>query len=81
MNLPLIDAEATGKNISRLRKENNLSVHELASILNFNTGNAIYKWQNGVSLPTLDNLVILASIFHVSIDDIIIVRGGITNEE
>ena len=32
-----------------------------------------YKWQNGVSMPTLDNLIVLAAIFNVAIDDIIVV--------
>ena len=74
MNLPHIDVEATGKNIHRLRKSNNLSVRELSNLLGFSTVQAIYKWQDGRCLPTLDNLVILSSVFHVSIDDIIIVK-------
>ena len=34
--------------------------------------NAIYKWQNGTALPTVDNLIALAALLHVRIDDILI---------
>lgn len=33
---------------------------------------AIYKWQHGLSLPSVDNLVILSELFHVPMDQIII---------
>lgn len=64
---------ATGMNITRLRKSAGLSVRDLADILGFATPQAVYKWQNGVAMPTLDNLVVLAAIFNVTMDQIIIV--------
>ena len=33
---------------------------------------AIYKWQNGTALPTVDNLIVLAALFDVLIDDILV---------
>ena len=33
---------------------------------------AIYRWQRGDALPSIDNLVILADLFGVQIDDIIV---------
>ena len=60
-------------NITRLRKSAGLSVRDLADILGFATPQAVYKWQNGVAMPTLDNLVVLAAIFNVTMDQIIIV--------
>lgn len=70
--LPTIDMIRTGRNIERLRKEAGLSVNELQRILGFATSQAIYKWQQGRSLPTLDNLVALAAVFRVRIDDILV---------
>lgn len=64
---------ATGMNITRLRKSAGLSVRDLADILGFATPQAVYKWQNGVAMPTLDNLVVLAAIFNVTMDQIIVV--------
>lgn len=71
--IPTINMAATGMNITRLRKSAGLSVRDLADILGFATPQAVYKWQNGVAMPTLDNLVVLAAIFNVTMDQIIIV--------
>lgn len=72
--IPTINMAATGMNITRLRKSAGLSVRDLADILGFATPQAVYKWQNGVAMPTLDNLVVLAAIFNVTMDQIIIVN-------
>lgn len=71
--LPIIDMVETGRNITRLRKQNGLSVKDLQDIFAFSTPNAIYKWQRGNAVPTLDNLVVLAAVFHVTVDDILAV--------
>lgn len=63
---------ATGMNISRLRKNAGLSVRDLQDIFGFSTPQAIYKWQRGLAMPTLDNIVVLAAVFGVAIDDIIV---------
>lgn len=72
--IPVIDMTATGINIARLRASAGLTVKGLQDILGFNTPQAIYKWQRGTALPTVDNLVILAAVFGVRLDDIIIFR-------
>ena len=71
--LPTIDTVGTGIRIMDLRKKAGLSVKDLQMMLGFATPNAIYKWQNGAAMPTLDNLIVLAAIFDVPIDDIIVV--------
>lgn len=38
----------------------------------YGTPQAIYKWQQGLALPTIDNLVALAALLGVTIDDIIV---------
>ena len=70
--IPVINMVATGQNITRLRKQAGLSVANLQQIFGFTTPQAIYKWQRGTALPTVDNLVVLAAIFGVKIDDILI---------
>ena len=69
--IPRIDMVNTGLNITRLRKANNLSVKEVQDVLGVNTPQALYKWERGLTLPTLDNLVILAELFNVSLEDIL----------
>ncbi len=73
VNFPTVNPEATGQNIVRLRKAAGLSVRDLQCILGFSTPQAIYKWQKGTAMPTIDNLVMLAMIFHVKMDDIVVV--------
>ena len=72
VNLPTIDMIRTGQNISRLRKQAGLSVKDLQDVFGFATPQAIYKWQQGVALPTIDNLVVLAAVLQVSLDDILV---------
>ena len=70
--IPVIDMTATGINIARLRANAGLKVKDLQDIFGFNTPQAIYKWQRGTALPTVDNLVVLAAVFGVRMDDIIV---------
>ena len=73
MNIwPVIDMAATGKNIMRMRQNAGLTVKDLQDIFGFSTPQAIYKWQRGTAMPTVDNLVVLAAVFNVTIDDILI---------
>ena len=72
VNLLTIDMIRTGQNIARLRKQAGLSVRDLQDIFGFATPQAIYKWQQGVALPTIDNLVVLAAVLQVRMDDILV---------
>ena len=71
-NLPIINMTMTGQNIARLRKNAGLTVQDMQDIFGFRTPQAIYKWQRGDALPTIDNLLILADIFQVPMDDILV---------
>lgn len=72
--IPTIDMVKTGQNIIQLRKEKGLSVKDIQDIFGFSTPQAIYKWQQGTALPSVDNLVILAVIFQVQVDDILVLN-------
>ena len=74
MQIPVIDLTATGRNIMTLREARGISVRDLQEIFGFGTPNAIYKWQHGTALPTVDNLVVLAAVFGVSVDEILVVN-------
>ena len=67
---------ATGINIMRLRDTAGLTVRDLQDIFGFNTPQAIYKWQRGTALPTVDNLAVLAALFRVKIDDILVFQDN-----
>ena len=72
---PVIDMTATGMNILRMRQSAGLTVKDLQDIFGFSTPQAIYKWQRGTAMPTVDNLVVLAAVFGVTIDDILVYGG------
>ena len=77
--IQVIDMSATGINIIRMRVNAGLTVKDLQDIFGFSTPQAIYKWQHGTALPTVDNLVVLAAVFGVKIDDILIFQDcGVT---
>ena len=69
---PVIDMTATGMIIVRMRRNAGQTVKDLQDIFGFSTPQAIYKWQRGTAMPTVDNLVVLAAVFGVTIDDILI---------
>ena len=73
--IPVIDVTATGTNIARLRANAGLTVKDLQDVFGYNTPQAIYKWQRGTALPTVDNLVVLAAVFGVRLDDIVRMSG------
>ena len=72
--MPMIDMQATGRNIADMRKARGITVHDIQCRMGFNTNQAIFKWQRGDTMPKIENLVILADMFHVKIDDIIVVN-------
>ena len=69
---PVINMIATGQNIQRLRKNSGLTVVDLQQIFGFSTPQAIYKWQRGTALPTLDNMLILSAVFNTDINSILV---------
>ena len=73
--IPTINLALTGARITAMREAAGLSVKDLQKIFGFNSPQAIYKWQRGVSLPSVDNLVILAKVLNVRMDDIIVLNS------
>ena len=71
MTIPVVDLRQTGCVIQELREARGISVRDLQKQLGFATPQAIYKWQHGDTLPTVDNLVALSAIFAVPVDAIL----------
>jgi len=76
MAIPTIDMVRTGQNINRLRKAAGISVRDLQDVFGFGTPQAIYKWQHGTALPTIDNLVVLAAVLGVKVDDVLVMTDA-----
>lgn len=74
--MPTVNLIMTGENIRTIRMQRGLSVKDLQDIFGFATPQAIYKWQQGAALPTVDNLVVLSNVFGVPIDKILVIEAG-----
>ena len=60
-----------GENLRRLRKSKDLSQEQLAEMLNISR-QAVSKWESGKAYPDIENLVLLRSIFNITLDDLIL---------
>lgn len=56
-----------GKILSNLRADNHMTQENIAEKLNVSR-QTVQKWETGVSLPTLDKLIKLSELFHVTLD-------------
>lgn len=74
MNIPVINLEATGKNINRMRLEAGIAVKDIQEVCGFSSPYPVYKWIHGKNLPTIDNMLILAALLDVTINDILVVE-------
>ena len=62
--------------IKALRIENNLTMKEFGEKVEV-TKAAVQAWENGLNVPTLDKISLLAKEFNISLDYL----GGITDED
>lgn len=63
--MPIIDVKATGNNIKNIIKSKGFKITDVQARCGFNPPQAIFKWMRGESVPTIDNLIILADMFDV----------------
>ena len=69
---PVIDLVETGRCIERQRRQAGLTVRDLQAYFGFEYPQAIYKWQHGECLPTVDNLLALARLLRVPMEDLLV---------
>ena len=63
----MLNLQRIGQKISSLRKEQHMKQNELADTL-FVTHQAVSKWENGKSIPSIEVMYELTKLFNVSID-------------
>ena len=71
INKPVINIAATAANIKSYRIRAGYSVREIQSIFNFTSPEAVYAWERAKNLPTIDNLIVLAALYGISVEDIV----------
>ena len=75
-SIPTIDVPATSQNLKNLREKNNISVAQLQKLLCMENPQSIYTWENPEKkyLPRIDNLITLAKIYRVTLDELIVIK-------
>lgn len=68
---PVINPIAIGARIRELRIARHFTVEQIRDYLGLESTQAIYKWQRGDSLPTIDNLYALSVLFGTTVDYIL----------
>lgn len=71
---PVVDLKATSAQIKSLRTKFGYTVHDIQTIFGFEYPQAVYAWEKGKSIPTIDNLLVLAHLFDVTVEEIVIQR-------
>lgn len=65
-----MDNKKTGKFISLCRKQKGMTQQELANMIGI-TNKSISKWETGEGSPDINNLLILAKLLEVSVEEIL----------
>ena len=55
------------RNLKKLRQQHNLSQQKLADILHVSQ-QSVYKYENGITSPDIETLILMADFFNTSID-------------
>lgn len=71
---PLINKRETGVNLRKIMDERGLTAKDVQEYLALGCVQSVYRWIDGVNMPTIDNLYALSELFQLPIDSI--VRGN-----
>lgn len=70
-----IDMERTGRWLRYICRFKRLTVKNLCESMGMSSGQSIYAWFSGRTLPSLDNFYILAQIISLPLDVLIVGQG------
>lgn len=68
---PLINKRETGINLRRIMDRLGLSARDVQEYLGLGCVQSVYRWLDGQSMPTVDNLYALSELFHMPMDAIV----------
>lgn len=72
--MKVIDVYLTGKKIKSICVERKIKPNQLAEFLGFSSAAAIYKWFEGRGIPSIDNLVLVAELFNLSVEELLVMN-------
>lgn len=68
---PIIDKRETGINIRKIMDRQGLTAKDVQQYLELGCVQSVYRWFDGVSMPTVDNLYALSELFKMPMDCIV----------
>ena len=69
-----INLEKTGEQLKTITKEKGYEVKDLMTLTGYSS-QAVYKWFNGKSLPSIDTLVVLSKALNMDINELLVIDG------
>lgn len=69
---PVVNLKATGAQIKSLRTKCGYTIRDIQAIFGFEYPQAVYAWEQGKSIPIIDNLLMLAQLFDIAVEEIVI---------
>ncbi|MGN0169220.1 MAG: helix-turn-helix domain-containing protein [Lachnospiraceae bacterium] len=68
---PLINKRETGVNLRRIMDMRGITPKDVQEYLGLGCVQSVYRWTDGVNMPTIDNLYALSELLQVPIDVIV----------
>lgn len=77
----VIDMKKTGEHLKQLCKQHGITIAELQAELHLKCPQSVYRWFKGVSLPSIDHLIVIAYILRLPIEELIVLKDADISEE
>ena len=69
--IPQINKRETGVNLRKIMDMRGITAKEVQEYLGLGCVQSVYRWIDGINMPTIDNLNALSELFQVPIDAIV----------
>lgn len=67
-----IDLKHTGSKLKNLAEKNGYRVKDIQEYLGLACPQSIYRWYNGIVLPSIDNLLRLSELFNMHMEELLV---------
>lgn len=78
---PTINKKETGVNLRRIMDMRGVKPKDIQEYLGFGCVQSVYRWLDGVSMPTVDNLYAISKMLQVPMDSIVCGNAGRTKSQ
>lgn len=68
---PVIDMKRTGERIRQIMERKKVTPKDIQKYMNLSCVQTVYHWLDGTSIPSIDNLYALSSLFKMPMDALV----------